>query len=228
MITNRDRDIVDWIARVGAVEPVHLMFRFKMGRTVIYRRLAALQAAGLVERVRLLHGQPGLIVVTNAGLRLCGLQALGVTKVSAGAARHWQATSLVAVIIEHHHGRGAVGGVREIRAAERATGKPVASVAIGAASHICDLVIWGPKGFGRPGGTAVEVELTAKAPERLRSILHGWCRAQAIGTVAGVLYICGPAAERPVMRAVETVSPQQGIQVARMPALDALSRRSVA
>src|SRR4051812_24609767 len=92
-----------------AVEPVHLMFRFAMGRTVTYRRLAALEAAGLVERVRLLYGQPGLIVVTKAGLRLCGLQALGVTKVSAGVARHWQASSLVAVILEHHHGRGAVG-----------------------------------------------------------------------------------------------------------------------
>jgi hypothetical protein len=52
VITNRDRDIVDWIARVGAVEPAHVMFRFKMGRTVTYRRLAALEAAGLVERVR--------------------------------------------------------------------------------------------------------------------------------------------------------------------------------
>ena len=77
MITNRDRDIVDWIARVGAVEPVHVMFRFKMGRTVTYRRLAALEAADLVERVRLLHGQPGLIVATKAGLRLCGLLARG-------------------------------------------------------------------------------------------------------------------------------------------------------
>lgn len=228
MITNRDRDIVDWIARVGAVEPAHVMFRFKMGRTVTYRRLAALEVAGLVERVRLLHGQPGLIVATKAGLRLRGLQALGVTKVSAGAARHWQASSLVAVILERHYGLGAVGGVREIRAAERATGKLVASVTIGAVSHVPDLVIWGPEGAGRPGGTVIEVELTAKAPERLRSILRGWGRAQMIGTVAGVLYVCGPGAERAVMREVKALSPQQAIQVARMQALNDLLRRTSA
>jgi hypothetical protein len=226
MITNRDRDIVDWIARVGAVEPAHVMFRFKMGRTVTYRRLAALEAHGLVERVRLLHGQPGLIVATKAGLRLCGLQALGVTKVSAGAARHWQASSLVAVILERHRGLGAVGGVREIRAAERATGKPVASVSIGAVSHIPDLVIWGPKGAGQPGGTAVEVELTAKAPQRLRSILRGWRLAQMIGTVTNVLYICAPGVERAVIREIEALWFEQGIQVARMPTPDDLIRQA--
>lgn len=71
MITNRDRDVIDWIARVGAVQADHVMFRFGMGRTVTYRRLAALESSGLVKRSRVLHGEPGLITATRAGLRLC-------------------------------------------------------------------------------------------------------------------------------------------------------------
>lgn len=60
MITNRDRDVVEWIARTGAVEPSQVMYLFEMGRTVAYRRLAALHTAGLLERARLLHGQPAI------------------------------------------------------------------------------------------------------------------------------------------------------------------------
>lgn len=135
---------------------------------------------------------------------------------------------MVAVILERHHGLGAVGGVREIRAAERATGKPVASVTIGAVFHIPDLVIWGPRGADQPGGTAVEVELTAKAPQRLRSILRGWRLAQTIGTVTNVLYICAPGVERAVIREIEALCFEQGIQVARMPTLDDLIRQAAA
>jgi hypothetical protein len=57
------------------VEPGHVMYMFKMGRTVAYRRLAALQASGLVERTRLLYGLTGLLVATRAGLRLVGWSA---------------------------------------------------------------------------------------------------------------------------------------------------------
>ena len=124
MITNRDIEIVDWIGRLGAADPGHVMARFGMGRTVTYRRLAALEAAGLIERSRLLHAQSGLNTATRAGLRLCGLEDLGLARVSAASVAHWQASTTVAVLLERRHGYGNVGGVREIRAAERATGCP--------------------------------------------------------------------------------------------------------
>jgi hypothetical protein len=213
---------LEWIARTGAVEPSQVMYLFEMGRTVAYRRLAALQAAGLLERARLLHGQPAMIVATRAGLRLVGLEHLGLTRVSAATAMHWQSSTLIAVLLERRDGRGRVGSVREIRAAERSNKQPVASTTIGAATHHPDLVVWGPDGPGRPGGTAIEVELTVKAPERLRAILRGWRRAVMNGTVTKVMYICTPQAQRAVTRAVEQTNTQYQVQILAMPELDVL------
>lgn len=224
VITNRDKDVVDWIARIGVVEPVQVMYRFGMGRTVTYRRLTELEAAGLIARVRLLHGQPGLIVATLAGLRLCGLEHLGVARLSAGAAAHWQASSMVAVLLERRHGRDSVGGVREIRAAERATRARVASTTIGSSTHLPDLVVWGPDGAGRPGGMAVEVELTVKAPMRLSTILRSWRRAVDSGVVMSVVYVCTPVASRAVARAMAETFTERYLTIAELPAADILAR----
>ena len=166
MITNRDRSVVEWVARIGAADPAQVMARFGIGRTVTYRRLAALEAAGLIERSRLLYQQSGLVVATRAGLRLVGLEDLGIVRVSAASVAHWQASTTIAVLLERRHGPGSVGGVREIRHAQRITGRPVASAPVGTAGHLPDLAVWGPSGPGHPGGTAVEVELTVKAPPR--------------------------------------------------------------
>jgi hypothetical protein len=225
VITNRDKDVVGWIARIGAVEPEHVMFRFRMGRTVTYRRLAAMESAGLVERFRLLHGRPALIVATKAGLRFCGLDHLGVAKVSAGAVAHWQASTTTALLFECHDGPDSVGGVREIRAAQRATGQPVASAKLGIASHLPDLVVWGPQGAGQPGGLAVEVELTVKAPERLRKILAAWSSATALGTVSAVAYVCTPQAARAVARAIEATYTQKDVHIVELTSFD-ISRYS--
>jgi hypothetical protein len=225
VITNRDMEVVDWIARIGAVEPGQVMYRFTMGRTVAYRRLAALEAAGLVERARLLHGQPGLLVATKAGLRLCDQEHLGVVRVSAGAAAHWQASTLIGVLLEDQHGRDRVGSVREIRAAERDTRSNVASAESGTSTHLPDLVIWATGAVGLPGGVAVEVELTVKAPMRLRAILSAWRRAIDRGVVTKVIYVCTPAAHRAVVRAVRETATERYVALAEMPALDILAHR---
>jgi hypothetical protein len=224
MVTSRDTEVVDWIGRVGAADPGHVMARFEMGRTVTYRRLAALEAAGLIERSRLLHGQSGLTVATRAGLRLCGLEDLGVARISAASVAHWQASTTIAVLLERRHGPGSVGGVREIRAAARAIGREVAAVQVGATWHLPDLVVWGPAGPGLPGGMAVEVELTAKAPRRLEQIVRGWRRAVSQGVTSPVLYVCSPEALRAVARAVAATEAQQQVRTAAMPNADVLSR----
>lgn len=223
MVTSRDAEIVAWIARVGAAEPAHVMARFGMGRTVSYRRLAALEGAGLIERSRLLYGQAGLAVVTRAGLRLCGLEDLGVARVSAASVAHWHASTTVAVLLERRQGPGSVGGVGEIRAAERATGRPVATAEVGSSAHLPDLVVWGSGGAGHPGGLAVEVELTAKAPRRLEQIVRGWRRAASQGVVRGVLYVCSPEALRAVDRAITVADAHEQVRMAAMPAADVLS-----
>jgi hypothetical protein len=223
MITNRDTDVVNWIGRIGAAGPNHVMARFGMGRTVAYRRLAALEGAGLIERARLLHAQPALAVATRAGLRLCGLEDLGMARVAPASVAHWQASTTVAVIFERHHGADSIGGVREIRAAERAAGRPVATAPIGMTVHLPDLVVWGPQGAGQPGGMAIEVELTAKAPRRLEQIVRGWRRAVDQGVLTGVLYVCAPEALRLVNRAITATHAQQQIRVAEMPSAEVLS-----
>jgi hypothetical protein len=222
VITNRDIEIVDWVARIGAADPVHVMAHFGMGRTVTYRRVAALENAGLIERARLLHAQAGLLVATRAGLRLCGLEELGAARVSAASVAHWSASTTVAVLLERRNGAGSVGGVREIRAAERATGQRVATAEVGSSVHLPDLAVWGVGGPGLSGGLAVEVELTAKAPRRLEQIVRGWRRAVTYGVVSRVLYVCAPEAMRAVDRAIAATEAHQQIRTAAMPATDVL------
>lgn len=55
MLTARDREIVKWIGRHGAVRTEHVMMRFSIGRTAAYRRLHELVDYGLVRRHRLLY-----------------------------------------------------------------------------------------------------------------------------------------------------------------------------
>jgi len=82
--TERDAEIVDWVGRLGAAGAEHAMARFGMGRSWAYARLNRLVEDGLLEQRQLLHRQPGLYVATSEGLRWCGLQRLGVHRLSVG------------------------------------------------------------------------------------------------------------------------------------------------
>ena len=64
LLTARDRELVAWIGRFGAVEADQVMGWFGVGRTAAYRRLRACVDAELVPRVRVLHGEPGLYVAS--------------------------------------------------------------------------------------------------------------------------------------------------------------------
>jgi hypothetical protein len=220
VITARDLEVLDWLARVGAAEPGQVMARFGMGRTVAYRRLAVLCGASLVARTRLLHGRPGLLVATTVGLRAAGLSALGPARVSPASVAHWVASTHVALALEAAHGRGRVATVRELRLAESEVGRLIASARIGATKmHRPDLVVWGDSGVGRVGGVAVEVELSEKAPRRLEAILRAWRRATATGVVSGVHYYCSARVYGGVVRAVERTATVGQVSVARIDGL---------
>jgi hypothetical protein len=60
VVTDRDRSVVRWVALIGAASAPDVMARFGVGRTVGYRRLAALVNHGLLARARLIYGQPTL------------------------------------------------------------------------------------------------------------------------------------------------------------------------
>lgn len=175
----RDRQLVAWIGRFGAVEVRHVQERFGVGRSVGYGLVARLVEAGLLERLALLRGEPALIRASEAGLRFAAL-GLPVAQVRIGELRHWIACADVALWAEREYGTDAVISERELRFTELLEERPIASAVTGELPdgrprlHRPDLVI-----STRERPTAIEVELTPKAPARLRAIVKAWRRAPA-------------------------------------------------
>jgi hypothetical protein len=212
----RDWQIVRWVARMGAVTLAHLRARFELGRTVAYRRIAACMAAGLLERVETLRGQPALIRATRRGLRFTGVH-LRVAQVRPELVGHWIASGDVALLLETEFGPGAVLSEREIRALERDEARPVASTVVGESPdgsqilHRPDLAV-------RSDGhwVAVEIELTPKAPERLEAIVRAWRRARWL---AGARYYAWPGAVATgVERAIARTHAGERVEVRELPA----------
>ena len=193
----RDRQLVEWIGRLGAVEVRQVGERFGVGRSVAYGLVARLIEAGLLERLALLQGEPALIRATADGLSFAGL-GLRVAQVRLGELRHWTAVADVVLWAERAYGPENVITERELRFAEQLEGKPIASSVIGElpdARHILhrpDLVVANGE---RP--IAIEVELTPKAPARLMAIVKAWRRARH---VERVIYFCLAG---PTQRALE-------------------------
>jgi hypothetical protein len=213
VLTVRDRELVVWVARFGAVGTSDVLARFGLGRSAGYRRLAVVVDAGFVERVRLLYGQPGLLVITRRGLRFTGLEDLGLCRVSAAMFGHWAAVARLAAGLEAAGAR--VSSERELRAAERRAGELLASARVSRGGeeriHRPDLVLASPDGGGP---TAVEVELTVKGSRRLEAICRGWARARHI---EGVRYCATPRAARAVTRAVNATCTEDVIDVRLLP-----------
>ena len=53
---NRDREIVRWVSRLGAVSVEQIGRRFHVGRSVAYELVWRLGAGGLLERTKTLAG----------------------------------------------------------------------------------------------------------------------------------------------------------------------------
>jgi hypothetical protein len=216
----RDWQMVRWVARMGAVTLAHLRARFELGRTVAYRRIAACMAAGLLERVETLRGQPALIRATRRGLRFGGVQ-LRVAQVRPELVGHWIACGDVALALEAEFGPGAVVSEREIRALEADEGQPVASAVVGERPdgseilHRADLAVrWDTNLL------AVEIELTPKAPRRLEAIVRAWRRARWI---AGVRYYVTPGTtSQAVATAVRATHSEERVEVRELPSASSL------
>jgi hypothetical protein len=207
----RDWQIVRWVARMGAVTLTQLRARFELRRTVAYRRIAACVAAGLLERVETLRGQPVLIRATRRGLRFTGVR-LRVAQVRPELVGHWIACGDVALLLEEEFGPGAVLSEREIRALERDEARLAASAVVGESPDGSE-ILHRPDLAVRSAGhwVAVEIELTPKAPERLEAIVRAWRRAR---WVAGVRYYVSPGAtSEGLARAVRATHSEARIEV---------------
>lgn len=197
-----DRAILDWLARIGPGTHDELAAACGLGIRATRTRLAAMDAGGLTRSSRLLHDSPALHCLTRRGLRAAGRAELDPTAISVAGFAHLLAVARVAAAFEG--GAYRVGGERELRAFERAEGRPLASAEVGMARdgaialHRPDLVLW-----TEALPVAIEVELTVKAPERLASIVRGWARSRI---TVGVVYYATPAAARALARAVRSES----------------------
>jgi hypothetical protein len=207
----RDRELVRWIARMGAVGIGHVQRRFGVGRSVSYALVARLVEAGLVRRVATLPGDPTLLVATRQGIRYAGL-GLKVAAVAPGAVDHWLACADVALWAERRWAPSCVWSERELRFAELDSEKPIASAVVDELPsgrlilHRPDLVVrYGERVI------AIEVELTPKAPRRLEQLVRAWAWATHVDEV---LYLCLPGpTQRAVERALERTYAAEGVSV---------------
>jgi hypothetical protein len=211
VVTDRDRSVVAWVAVIGAVSARDVMARFGIGRTVGYRRLAALVDAGLLARARLVYGQPALYVATADGVAFAGLGELDPARVNEASVRHWALCARLAVVLEQRE-RCEVWGEPRLRAAERQAGEPVASARRGTLPdgrprlRRPDLVLFPDTALP----VAVEVELSVKAAGRLQAICRAWARCRLVSEVR---YYAPPHVQRAVSRAVSVVHANDRIRI---------------
>jgi hypothetical protein len=211
----RDRELLRYVGRHGAVSIEHVMAALGVGRTAAYRRVAACVERGLLERLPLLRREPSLLVATRDGLRYAGL-GLPVAVVSPGSVEHWLRCASVAFVLGARYGHERILTERELRVAERIEGEPIASAKLGELPsghprlHRPDLAVLDGE---RP--IAIEVELTPKAPRRLEQLIRAWRRAS---WVAEVRYLCPPGAPwRAVERAIAKTRAEGRVRIEEAP-----------
>ena len=207
----REREIVTWIARMGAVSIEHVRRRWSVGRSVGYGLVARLVDAALIERVATLPGDPTLLRATHHGLRYARL-GLAVGKINPGQVDHWLACSDVALWAESEWGADALMSERELRFAERDSRRPIGSALVGELPSGREL-LHRPDFLVTENGSsvAIEVELTPKAPRRLEQLVRAWRRARH---VERVLYVVpsGPT-ERAVRRAIQNKRAEERVHL---------------
>jgi hypothetical protein len=195
----RSLEALKWLARVdvAGLEPWGLAMGF--GSRATYSHAQRLQAAGLVARIYDREGS--VVAITPAGRRLAcadpGQVPLGATR--GLGLRHARAVSWVAALLAAR-GRDWLSD-RELR------GRPEWRIPVS----------WGSShGTHRPDAAsttagrsvAVEVELSHKAPRRLRAILAGYEVTTTEGGLSGVLYVSD---RDDVLRAVARAAARVGL-----------------
>ena len=207
----RDRQLVGFIGRHGVVCIEHVMSALGVRRAQAYRRVAACIQRGLLERLDLLSDEPSLLRATRDGLRYAGL-GLPLAMVSPGGVDHRLRCATTAQLLGERFGHDHILTERELLLAEQIEERLIASAKVGERPngaprlHCPDLVILTED---RP--IAIEVELTPKAPYRLKAIIRGWRRAN---WVAEVHYHCAPGpTRRAVERAVAKMRAEERVRV---------------
>jgi hypothetical protein len=180
-ISGRDLEVLEFVARFGTV-PRDVVAKWAgTGRAVTAARERRLRESGLAEVLPGVGDTGRLVICTRSGLRAVFRGELPVPKFSPGTVRHTAEVARVGIELERDG--ATVLSEREVLAAERIAGQRIYSASMSERSfHRPDLVVVSEV------VEAVEVELTAKAPHRLDSILRAWRRAVMDRKIARVRY----------------------------------------
>jgi hypothetical protein len=224
-MTERDREILAFAAEHRIILAAHVQMLLDVSAGVASRRLAGLRGRGLLKQAQVLHQQPSWYWITRPGLALVGSDLppprvhLGCYQHDIGLAWVWLAASRRAFgraerIVSEREMRsrdGAStatggGGVTRTEGTDgdgSPFGVPVGFVGprgrVGL--HYPDLLL-----IGRTGErVAIELELTAKGPRRLETILAAY---GADRRVRAVLYLT----EKPgIGREVQSAARRLGV-----------------
>jgi hypothetical protein len=208
-ISERDLEVLEFIARLGVVPRSAVGLWAGTARTVTETRERRLRRAGLIAV------QPGfglsdrLVLCTRAGLRAAGRAELSTPRPSLARIPHEARVARLAAALERRGER--VLSEREMIAREGAEGRRIYSAALsGGRFHRADLLRVSADG-GPP--EAIEVELTAKGAARLDALLRAWRLAVAERRLSGVTYRCTPRTRTLLERAIERTRTAASIAV---------------
>lgn len=208
-ITQRDLDVLTFIARYGTVPRSAVALRVGTARSVTLARERRLRLGGLIETRFGVGSSERLLVASRLGLRACGHSELGLARPSPATLRHEVILARLGAALES--GGERLLSEREINALERAEGARHLSAALpGNRYHRADLVRLADDG---ESAEAIEVELTSKGAARLDAILRAWRLAVAERRLARVVYHCTPPTRRLLERAIERTRTEAVIAV---------------
>lgn len=212
---SREREIVSWVARLGAISVDQIGRRFEVGRSVAYEQVRRLVEFGLLERTQTAIGDPTLISATKDGITYAGL-GLKPPAIRIGEVDHWLATADVAIELERRFGAGRLVTERELRFQAKLTGKPIGAGRLGETLHGRARLHWPDLAVRTDEGLVVyEIELTPKSHRRLQAIVRAWRRAWEIERC---VYLCPPSTptQQVVHQAIRTTCSEERVRVAEL------------
>jgi len=212
-VHDRRLALVRRVALTGPLTPPALARERSISIASSRAILASAERAGLLVGERPLSGAPPLFVATARGLRAASLSGYRRERVSPARAPHLIAVAEATGALSRCYPGWRIQGEQDLRRCERLQRSAVASASMPAPAgerslHRPDLVLWPSTTSSRQLPLPVEVELTVKAPRRLREICRAWARCRH---VAGVLYLVSELARPAVERAVTSERAERAI-----------------
>jgi hypothetical protein len=208
-ISQRDLEVLEFIARFGVVPRSAVAAWAGTARTVTIVRESRLRKADLIRVTRGMGEGGPFAACTDAGLRASGRRELRPASFSWTAFSHDAVVARVAAQLERSGQR--LLSEREILAVERAEGNRALSTTLSNGSpHRADLIRVDESGEPLE---AIEVELSTKGAARLDELMRAWRRAVLERRVTRVVYRCAPRTRRFVERAVERTRTAEIIEV---------------